>query len=110
MTTLPAGTSRNIAGDFIIDEHWASFAVCSRSWVSMSMSAAGESPTSSKTISGRSRQKSSHAAMEQARERWFELEVIFRRTGDQAPLRNLIAQIRGAASLEQIKQTEGNTP
>ena len=38
-----------------------------------------------------------YAVMEEAREHWFGLEATFRRTGDPAPLRNLIARIRGAA-------------
>ena len=38
-----------------------------------------------------------YAVIEQARKHWFELEATFRRTGDPAPLHNLISQIREAA-------------
>jgi hypothetical protein len=32
--------------------------------------------------------------MEELREQWFELEAVFRRTGDAAPLNNIIEEIR----------------
>ena len=39
-----------------------------------------------------------YAMIEQARERWFELEIVFRQTGDPTPLYNLITQIRMAVA------------
>lgn len=36
-----------------------------------------------------------YAAMEEVRERWFELEAIYRRTGDAGPLNHIVEQIHG---------------
>lgn len=92
---------RDLAGDFIKDEHWASFRSMFEElgldvYVSR-ISVAEEQEIDPRQLEAEDQRLEFYAVIEQAREQWFELEATFLRTGDSAPLNDLIFRIRDAA-------------
>jgi len=89
---------RDLNGDFLTDEHWESFRSMFAElgfdvYVSRIRVAVEREDDPLEQNAQRQRLEF-YAAMEQVRERWFDLEGVYRRTGDSGSINMFIEQIR----------------
>lgn len=90
---------RNIHGNFLKDEDWKAFrdmfVECGYDVYISRMRVFEEQEENALETEAEERRLEFYAVIEQIRERWFELEGVYRQTGDALPLNNILGQLRG---------------